>query len=150
MKKDKYFAVYPALTYNSDPKYEYSIYNNPRNDNDRHQFRFDIVFESIEEFFEGLAYMTSEGWFEKMKLEYGISSHYHSWAFARKTRITAERGRGEKEEDYDLNATLMICVVVDLKRIEDFRNLLKNFKGYKTYWLTQVGNKVIDYKYIIK
>lgn len=143
-----YFCMNPALTWEKDEKYEYELYYSWINENSFGQLKFDLTFESIEEFFKALGYFTEKGWFNKIKLSSSILPYRNArdpwlstvWV----TNEYKQRRKREKPIDdigeLDRSAILDIEIIVDLKRLEEFRRLIKEMPSFKTTWW--INNKI--------
>lgn len=149
MEEKSYYELWPVLPYEKNEKYEYEMYNScmfNRSDN-RNQLRFTLSFESIEEWLLGMSYLIGRGWYNSMKFAYSLiptlkkedgTPAYH-WVEARKQRVR-ERACDITVDNFkqvvDFDGRLVIDIVINYNRLEEFRNSLKEWPGFSTMWLS--------------
>lgn len=139
-EKKRFFDISPLITFSTNDKEDYKIYNKVYNRNDRHQFKFSLYFESLEEYFFALSYLTGKGWFNKIAsfgyslIPRGIDPSHVDWYSGRKKKIEREKFDQDSLESFDFNARHEISIIVDWNKRESFRKLLKEFPGFKTQW----------------
>ena len=136
MKKQiGYIDVCPSLTWEPNEKYEYEIFYDWKNELTCGQAKFILTPESVEDFLKVLSYLTSKGWFNKIEMR-GISigscGHDPYWVQCRKKRKIYDKE--PTANDLDRDGCLDIWIIVDKKRLEEFRRLLKEIPDFKVTW----------------
>ena len=144
MKKQiGYIDVWPRLTLEPNEKYEYEIFYGKHNELNYGQAKFILVPESVEDFLKVLSYLTSKGWFNKIEMR-GISigscGHDPYWVQCRKKRKVYDKK--PSVDDLDNDGRLEIWIIVDRKRLEEFRELLKEIPDFEVTWTIDPDNGV--------
>ena len=137
MKKQiGYIDVCPSLTWEPNEKYEYEIFYDWENELTCGQAKFILTPESVEDYLKVLGYLTSKGWFNKIIMR-GVfirsCGHDPLWMQFRKKRKVYDKE--PNAYDLDRNGCLDIWVIVDKKRLEEFRELLKEIPDFRVTWL---------------
>jgi hypothetical protein len=136
MKEQKgYIEVFPVLTLEPNEKYEYEIFYGKDNELSYGQAKFILNPESVEDFFKLIGYLTSKGWFNKIIMRYQFHGPNHNtfWMWCRKKRKIYDKE--PTDDDLDRNGCLEIWVIVDRKRLNEFRKLLKEIPDFKVTWI---------------
>ena len=143
MKNQKgYIDVWPRLTLEPNKKYEYEIFYGKHNELNYGQAKFILVPESVEDFFKLMGHLTSKGWFNKIIMRYQFhgSTHNTFWMWCRKKRKLYNKE--PSADDLDNDCRLEIWVIVDRKRLEEFRELLKEIPDFRVTWTTDPNNGI--------
>lgn len=136
MKKQiGYIDICPSLTWEPNEKYEYNIFYDVYNELSYGQAKFILTPESVEDFLKVLSYLTSKGWFNKIIMRYQFHGPNHNtfWMWCRKKRKVYDKE--PTAYDLDRDGRLEVWVIVDKKRLNEFRELLKNIPDFKVTWL---------------
>ena len=136
MKKQKgYIDVCPVLTLEPNEKYEYEIFYGKDNELNYGQAKFILTPESVEDLFKLVGYLTSKGWFNKIEMDNLFLPNKFKvfWMHCRKKRKIYDKE--PTAYDLDRDGCLEIWVVVDRKRLNEFRELLKEIPDFKVTWI---------------
>ena len=144
MKKQiGYIDVCPSLTWEPNEKYEYNIFYDVYNELSYGQAKFILTPESIEDFLKITGYLTSKGWFNKIiaKNQFICDKDKAFWLQCRKKRKVYHKE--PTLNDFDNESLLKIKIIVDHKRLNEFRNLLKEMPEFRVTWIKSPEDKNI-------